>query len=162
MLLILNGEFMEHIISRKEAIEQGLTLYFTGKPCPKGHIVTRKVKGSSCTKCASDNCREWYIGDARRSILIGIRGRCARKNIPFNLTEDDILIPSHCPVLGIPLVNKQGRQTDNTASVDRIIPELGYIKGNVIIVSLRANRIKHNATIQELKQIATFYENLTC
>jgi hypothetical protein len=62
---------------------------------------------------------------------------------------------SRCPVLGIPL-DRSPR--DNTPSLDRIIPARGYVPSNVIVVSLRANQIKGDATVRELLAIARFYE----
>lgn len=43
----------EGYISRSEAIAAGLTRYFTGLPCPKGHICERKVQpsGGACVMC---------------------------------------------------------------------------------------------------------------
>lgn len=43
------------IITRKDALAQGLTHYFTGKPCKRGHIAARYVKTRSCIKCTAAN-----------------------------------------------------------------------------------------------------------
>lgn len=40
------------IITRSEALEKGLKRYFTGKPCPKGHIFQRHVSSKGCIACA--------------------------------------------------------------------------------------------------------------
>ncbi len=48
----------------------------------------------------------------------------------------------------------------NSPSFDRIIPTRGYTKGNVIIISNRANRIKSDATVEELERVASFYRQL--
>jgi hypothetical protein len=40
--------------------------------------------------------------------------------------------------------------------LDRIIPELGYVPGNVKIISMRANRIKTNATIEDIKNVLLY------
>ena len=45
-------------------------------------------------------------------------------------------------------------------SLDRLIPKLGYVKGNIVIVSTRANTIKRDATPEELMKIAKFYEKV--
>lgn len=42
---------MQEIISRKEARARGLTRYFTGKPCLRGHISERNVAKKSCLQC---------------------------------------------------------------------------------------------------------------
>lgn len=81
-----------------------------------------------------------------------------KANLPFNLEVDDILIPEFCPYLGIALTKIYGQgHLDTNASVDRIIPSLGYVKGNIQIVSRKANRMKNNASIPEL---LLFAENI--
>lgn len=89
------------------------------------------------------------------------RKRARETGVPFNITKKDITIPTHCPVLGIPLFQSVGRGGgDNSPSLDKVRPEEGYVAGNVIVVSSKANRIKSNATIQELRDIASFYATL--
>lgn len=81
-----------------------------------------------------------------------------RRNLPFNITSSDITIPDVCPVLGIKLeVGKiRGQATDCSPSIDRVIPELGYVKGNVEIISKRANTIKSFGTIEEHQKIIDY------
>jgi len=92
------------------------------------------------------------------------RGRAKVMGIKFNLTEADVVIPEYCPILGIKL--KRGRgggPTPNSPSLDRIDPTKGYVKGNVWVISHRANRIKNNATAEELMLVATkVYERTYC
>lgn len=92
------------------------------------------------------------------SLLTSIKHRARKNKIPFNLTSDDIEIPDKCPVLGIPLFFSEKKATDNSPSIDRIIPEKGYVKDNIIVTSWRANKIKTNATIDELIKVAEFYK----
>lgn len=82
-----------------------------------------------------------------------------RKGIPFDLTKDDVVIPEFCPALGI-LLHKKERLGPNTPSLDRIVPALGYVKGNVIVVSLLANRIKTDATAEQILAVGNFYAKL--
>ena len=68
------------------------------------------------------------------------------------MLSNDISIPNKCPVLGIaidPAV--KGKRTDNSPSIDRLVPELGYVKGNIHIMSWRANRIKNNGSLEDWK-----------
>ncbi len=69
------------------------------------------------------------------------------------------MIPTHCPILGIPIFQMTGNKGGgaNSPSLDRIEPELGYVPGNTIVISNRANRLKSDATIDELRAIASFY-----
>jgi hypothetical protein len=94
-------------------------------------------------------------------MLRRVRKRAIDAKLDFNLTTKDLKIPTHCPVLGIPLKlftgGPAGRRNFNGPSVDRIDNSKGYIRGNVIVVSNRANILKSDATIEELIAIAKFY-----
>lgn len=77
-----------------------------------------------------------------------------KRDLPFDLTKEDIPIPDVCPVLGIPLkVNPGHHNKDDSPSVDRIDPTKGYVKGNVAVISCKANRIKNDATLEELEKV---------
>lgn len=80
--------------------------------------------------------------------------------VPFTITKEDIVIPTHCPILGIPLFRGPRGGGENSPSLDKVRPELGYVPGNVIVISNRANRLKADATIEELRDIASFYATL--
>lgn len=97
------------------------------------------------------------LGRERR--LIGwARDRAKKSGVPCTITIDDIEIPKECPVLGIALFSGDGVSCDNSPTIDRIVPEVGYVPGNVIVISNRANRVKSNATWFELTQLVDFYE----
>lgn len=85
-------------------------------------------------------------------MLVSVRCTAKRLGLPFNLEASDFLpLPVVCPLLGIKLNYASSRRSaDDNPSIDRIIPELGYVKGNVWIVSYRANRIKCDASLAEL------------
>jgi len=84
-----------------------------------------------------------------------VQSRAHELGIPFNLTPDDLDIPDVCPALGIKL---DSDERELKPSIDRIIPRLGYVKGNVCVISVRANRIKNNATADELRRIANYID----
>ena len=90
------------------------------------------------------------------------RSRAKKNRLPFALTVADIHIPDRCPVLGLRLKSNRGSKCagDNSPSLDRIVPEKGYVSGNVIVVSNLANRIRNNATVEQLLKVATFYKFL--
>ena len=92
-----------------------------------------------------------------------IKSRAKRDGIVFDLTRNDIAdltIPITCPVLGIPLRQERGRQTDNSISIDRIDSTRGYTPDNVVIVSWKVNRLKSNASLEEMRKMVTFYESI--
>lgn len=88
-------------------------------------------------------------------ILTGCRGRAKEKGLEFNITKEDIFLPTHCPILRIP-IQRNSTPQDNSYSVDRIDNSKGYIKGNVRVISNKANRLKSNATIKELELILQY------
>jgi len=93
------------------------------------------------------------------------RSRATANGIPFSISEADFAeLPTHCPALGIELQydgNRGKGAFDDSPSLDRIVPSLGYVPGNVVIISQRANRIKNDATVEELVKIAEFFSKLT-
>ena len=110
---------------------------------PLGH---RRYRTSEETASAKRRRQE----DPLRYQLNDIRRRCKKAGVPFDLLVEDITVPERCPLLGIPLFRGGGVTSDNTPSVDRIDPSKGYTHDNVHVVSWRANRIKQNATLEEL------------
>lgn len=75
--------------------------------------------------------------------------RAKLRGIEFSIDPEDVEIPDVCPLLGIKLVRGNGVLQHSSPSLDRINSGLGYIKGNVWVVSYRANAIKNDATIEE-------------
>ena len=89
------------------------------------------------------------------ALLTGAKKRAKLAGLPFDLTIDDMpTVPGVCPVLGIAIRRSLGRFTDSSPSLDRIRPALGYVQGNVRVVSWRANRIRTDATAAELLLVA--------
>jgi len=87
--------------------------------------------------------------------------RSRNKKLEFDLDYDYLvsIATENCPVFKVPLLyvgttKGSGNAEKNTASLDRVIPELGYIKENVVFISHWANTIKNNATEKELYLVA--------
>lgn len=83
--------------------------------------------------------------------------RAKRDSLAFDIKLQDIVIPEFCPVF--PEIRLQSHKRskgpkDSSPSLDKLIPEQGYTKGNVNVISWKANRIKHRATWQELQKVA--------
>ena len=83
------------------------------------------------------------------------KSRAKRKGFEHNIKLDDIIIPDNCPLLGIPLIKGENSVQANSPTLDRIDSSKGYVKGNVWVISYKANTIKSNATPEELLTIAT-------
>ena len=78
------------------------------------------------------------------------RRRAQQRGVQFSLPRNEVAVPDSCPVLGIPLLT--GRQrSENSPSLDRIVPSRGYVAGNVRVISDRANRIKGDRDLGQLR-----------
>lgn len=111
---------------------------------------------SYCRQC--DNARGKHSRQVLKpeaAIISRLKSRCKQRNLEFNLDVSDIIIPEYCPILGIKLSFNSSIK-DNSVSVDRIDSKRGYVKGNIMIISMRANRIKTDASIEELEAVINF------
>lgn len=79
--------------------------------------------------------------------------RATQRRVPFSISVQSIIIPAICPVLGIPIILGEKR-SDNSPSLDRLVPEKGYVAGNVRVISDKANRLKGDRTLGQLQQKA--------
>lgn len=106
--------------------------------------------------------REWQSKNRKEKpelhMLRAARKRAKQKGLDFNLTVGDIVIPDICPVLGIKLEVNAQVSKDNSPTLDRIIPELGYVKGNIAVISKKANTIKNNGSLEEVKKVLEWME----
>jgi len=96
-----------------------------------------------------------------KSLYNRLKSSAKKRNIPFTLTLtelNNLTFPISCPILNIPL-NSNNKQSDNSYSVDRIDSDKGYEIDNIIVVSWKANRLKNNATKEEMEKIAEFYRD---
>lgn len=89
------------------------------------------------------------------------RRNAKRRGDECSLELKDIVIPEYCPVLGIKLQPGSHSHQDCSPSVDRIDSTKGYTRDNVWIISARANRIKNNATIEEIGMLYEALKSLT-
>ena len=93
-----------------------------------------------------------------RYLFNSARKRAKRDGTPFTITLSDVVIPTHCPVLGIELKvghgnGRQGGYSDSM-SLDRIHNSKGYVPGNVQVISNLANSMKSCATPDQLTRFA--------
>lgn len=118
----------------------------------------------------SDGRQNWYSPSYYHRTRINLirnaaKGRAKRGDYPFDLSLDYLVSiypeDSICPILGIQMVwNNMESPRSTSPSLDRIHPALGYVEGNVVWISHRANRIKSDATLDELRRMVDFYEGL--
>jgi len=131
--------------------------YFIKSKVGSGRATTNgKRVAIYCKKCQSDRYKESPI---EAKILNACKKRAKEKGLEFTLRLEDIVIPTHCPMLGIPLFPTTGQAAHaNSPSLDRLDPRKGYTTENTVVISHRANTIKSNATPEELRLIADYTE----
>jgi len=114
-----------------------------------------------CKSCFSSRQKLTRQTNPEKTILSQAESRSRRFGLPFNLTLSDIVIPKICPVLGIPIQLSACRLAANSPTLDRIIPSKGYVKGNVVVMSWRANRLKGDGTPQEIELLNSWIQAQT-
>jgi hypothetical protein len=120
----------------------------------------RKVYREKHPERNRESQRRYSERNPKQAMLRSARNRAAKKGIPFDIEIGDITIPKNCPVLDIPLVRQDCRQGDSSPSLDKEIPSLGYTKGNVRVISALANRIKQNATSDQIFKVAQYVKSI--
>lgn len=107
------------------------------------------------------NLKIWRHDNPAKCLHLNIKSRAKRTGVEFNVDWQDIDIPIICPVLGIPIImgTHEGMKTGpttNSPSVDRIDNTKGYIKGNIQVISHKANTMKNSATPEQLLRFANW------
>ena len=131
------------------------------KECVINSSEIKRAQSCGCEQGVCDRNRKAYglkkTHFFEYRLLCYARRNSKRRGEECNLEIEDIVIPEYCPLLGIKLDTSSGSKQDTSPSVDRIDSSKGYTRENVWIISQRANRIKNNSTIEELRMI---YEGL--
>jgi len=183
----LDSDFQE---SMQEAREAGRRFYKSGSYCKNQHLAVRHTNSMMCVQCKLKMPPErattellylekhWLLRAKEDPIMFWCaytvtrkRRTCKDLNIPFDLDPEYLrtLYVEKCPVFGLNLLYRKSstRRTGvlasydpNQASLDRIDPKGGYVKGNVAIISRRANAIKNDASAEDLRRVAAWLEQL--
>ncbi len=121
-------------------------------PIPAGLLIKQKRPKERTT------IEQWSLDCYYR-----IKEKAINNNIKFEITPDDIaaVFPKNmiCPVLNTPLEIGSINNV-NPPSLDKVLPELGYISINLAVISYRANRIKHNATADEIISVGNWVKSI--
>ena len=83
------------------------------------------------------------------------RSRAKQNGQAFEIEPSDVVIPDFCPITGEP-IDVLNSNYQNGASIDRVINHLGYVKGNVRVISRKANRLKQDATLEQIERILAY------
>jgi len=153
-------------ITKVDARNNKSSWYFTGKPCKNGHIAKRAVISGTCYSCNTVAQKQWYAKGKKdknwcvdRHIKMA-RNRANLKGIEFNITVEDLEWPDTCPVLGIPIYYGKNTSRWNSPSLDRTDPSKGYTKGNVVVISMRANSLKQDIKPEEVDLMYRYLKSL--
>jgi len=129
---------------------------------PESFSKNRSRKDGMAGQCkACERQFNIYKRKTENKLLALAKHRAKKKNLEFNLELEDVVIPDYCPVLGIKLQRNRGGKAanDNSPSVDRIDNSRGYIKGNIKIISYKANIMKNTSSSKDLKKMIDYIEN---
>jgi hypothetical protein len=164
---------MFDIISREEAKEKNLFRYFINKPCKNGHISQRYVSNAGCVECRNVKNKSYEFRERKKESYdeIGIlykktmwwraKKRAEQKGIHFDIELSDIIIPEVCPVFGFKFEVGSGKgPSDKSPSIDRIDCKKGYVKGNIQIISFKANKIKSDCSINDIEKVLSYLKTL--
>lgn len=94
------------------------------------------------------------LGLVTKGVMHTRRRLALKRGLDFTIKREDYPVPAFCPVLGIPLDRSD---VEHAPSLDRIDNTKGYVDGNVVVISNRANKLKKDATVEELQKLARFY-----
>lgn len=130
-----------------------------------GQPSTRKNRhgnmASVCHKCNNKQTNSFKTRNPKYQMVCSARARAKESGVPCTIKPSDIVIPEFCPVFGIRLDPGSRKFHDNSPSLDRIVPELGYVAGNIAVISFRANRVKGDASASELRTVADWVDSKT-
>lgn len=124
--------------------------------CPLHGKPTRR---STCLSCNAAYMREYQKQRRRtmpgRAMWERAHKRAMERNLDFTLHKDSIFVPRTCPVLGV-AITSGAKRAASSPSLDRIHPKRGYVPDNVRVISDRANRLKGDRSLDEIKRLAEY------
>jgi len=121
------------------------------------NLLTDKQK--KVRKRRAELCKAASRKNPKKTLLCAAKSRAKCKNLEFKITENDIYIPERCPVFGVVIEKSDKTNNYNSISLDRLDSTKGYTKDNINIISLRANKIKSDATFEEFEAIYKWWKS---
>ena len=101
---------------------------------------------------------EWRQANVAKLLWNYARNTSRIKKREFAIAVEDIVVPKNCPVFGVEIKYSPGSRNDWSTSLDRIDSKKGYVRGNIRVISWLANRLKSNATIDQLRKVVAYME----
>lgn len=133
----------------KECVREKFRRTFLGTDAYKAR--QEKYRADRKARVALDPKPQWITYAMGNAVQ-----RARALGLPYSLTKEDIakVFPDVCPLLGLRFTFATGRTTASSPTLDRKNNTLGYIPENVWVISAKANRIKSNATTEEIAMVA--------
>ena len=124
----------------------------THRQCTNCKSMFEKNPGNTSRLCRLCNTTRVKEESAETKMYRRAKNRAKIQGIPFTITKEDIIIPTVCPVLGIPIYVTKGKSGgfNSSPSLDQINPGKGYTPDNIMVMSQLANAMKANATPEQL------------
>ena len=125
------------------------------KDCDGYQLCEHKFRADKCRICGG--FKVWA-----KNMFNNLKCRAKKSDIPFDLDVPWIeeRLKQGCPVFKSPFKLETPHVGDFSATVDKFIPKLGYIKTNCFIISGIANRIKNSATTEQVKAVLNWMESV--
>lgn len=169
------------IQSREEAIQNQDRYYIAKcKYCHDKKLHDTNIKEWKCLKCYREYKSNWVrksyklkekkketYNTIENILFMSAKARAKKKKLEFSIEYQDVYIPEICPALGIKIdkfledTSQSNESRASSPSLDRIDNSKGYIKGNVAVISYRANIIKGQGTAEQHRMVAKWLRKIT-
>ena len=124
------------------------------------HKYQKDGRRNTCRECTKHYYIKIMVKNPFSKLHRNKKSACKAKGVPYDLDVDYLnsIWTGICPVFNTEIIkySPYAKSSQYTAHLDRINPTLGYTKGNVAFISSRANRLKNNASLEELKLILDY------
>ena len=134
----------------KEMLRLNKFSYIDRSDKTKGHKPVCKSCSAKKAQIERERRKSNWKHSPSLAMLNNSKQRAKRSGIEHTLLLEDIVIPDYCPVLGIKLETGDRKEHFNAPSIDRIDNAKGYNKDNIMIMSVKANMLKKDGTLDEL------------
>ena len=154
-------------MERAEAKALGLKRFFNGRPCKQGHVAERMTSCGTCCECRKKTKRAHYVKNPKRkwseSVVAGAKYRMKKvgRKHECTITAQYIrsITPDVCPIFGTKFVFKGRKVCSESATLDRLVPELGYVPGNIAVISMKANQIKNAYGSEDILKVGKWLKS---
>lgn len=119
---------------------------------PVRRLNTQRLRAANSERYKANDIRR-HVADPRKKMLRTARLRAKMYGRECTIILADIFVPKFCPLLGIPIYVGTKQVKNNSPTIDRKDSAKGYVRGNIWVISWRANRLKSDSTLEELKLI---------